>query len=93
MHEKITKLIGEKFIFRGQVWIMVEVLRSDDAVVITPEKKLHTQGRIQADQYGQAHRRCPECVTLELSNREGNGYSESVMELLSGHFTKSSNPE
>ncbi len=85
MYRKLTKLIGKRFLFRGKVWLIVEVLKEEDALVIAPEQAAKNK-RIQPDQFGHATRRCEACVTLALSNAEANGYSEAVLELLSGHI-------
>lgn len=83
MHTQLTKLIGQRFLFHGKVWIIVEILREEDALVIVPEQATQNQ-RIQADQYGNAMRRCDHCKTLPLSNKENaEEYSIEVMELLS----------
>lgn len=87
MHNRLTPLIGSRFLYRGRTWLLVEVMRSEDALVITPEKTF--QGRpepVQTDQYGQAIRRCPECLTLPISGTDEDSYSEAVMELLSGRL-------
>lgn len=83
MFAQLTKLIGHRFLYKGEVWIMVEILRQEDALVIVPEQKAHAK-QIQVNQYGHANRRCDACTTLRLTNTEGDGYSESVLELLSG---------
>ena len=84
MHTQLTKLIGQRFLFRGKVWIIVEILREEDALVIVPEQAAPNQ-RIQADQYGNAMRLSDHCKTLPLSNKDNaDEYSEDVMELLSG---------
>ncbi len=86
MHTQLTKLIGQRFLFRGKVWIIVEILREEDALVIAPEQAAQNQ-RIQADQYGNAMRRCDHCNTLPLSGTENEDeYSEDVMELLAGRI-------
>ena len=86
MYSQLTKLIGKRFIYQGQVWMMVEVLREEDAVVIVPEQAALNK-QIQTDQYGHATRRCEECKTLPLTNKEGSdAYSDEVMSLLSGRI-------
>ena len=65
--------------------MLVEILRAEDALVIAPLKE-GTGMHIQANQYGHATRRCRECMTIPLTNDEGDGYSETVMELLSGRI-------
>jgi len=87
MHDKISKLIGEKFDYQGETWIMVEVLTAEDAIVITPENTFSSK-RIQDDQYGQARRRCVECVTLKISSDDGSGYSDNLLKMLAGHLSK-----
>lgn len=85
MYSQLTKLIGKRFIFEGEVWLMVEVLRNEDAVVIVPEQAA-IRKQIQANQYGHATRRCEECRTLPLTNKEGDAYSQAVMDLLTGRI-------
>jgi hypothetical protein len=84
MHSQLTKLIGKRFRYQGQVWTIVEVMREEDALVIMPEE-VTRERRIQADQYGNATRRCDRCMTLPLSDPEDpDSYSPQVMELLAG---------
>ena len=83
MYSQLTKLIGKRFIYQGEVWLMVEVLRDEDAVVIVPEQAAMKK-QIQANQYGHASRRCESCHTLPLTNGACDAYSDAVMELLSG---------
>ena len=84
MHTQLIKLIGKRFIYQGKVWIIMEVMREEDALVIVPEQAAQDK-RIQADQYGNANRRCDRCVTLPLSDPEDpDSYSKEVMELLAG---------
>ncbi len=88
MHTQLTKLIGQRFLFRGKVWIIVEILREEDALVVAPEQAAQNQ-RIQADQYGNAMRRCDHCITLPLSSEDNaDEYSADVMELLSGRIAE-----
>jgi hypothetical protein len=90
MHTQLTKLIGQRFLFRGKVWLIVEILREEDALVIAPEQAAQNQ-RIQADQYGNATRRCDHCKTLPLSNSDNpDEYSTEVMELLGGRLPEQS---
>ncbi|WP_457676590.1 hypothetical protein [Thiolapillus sp.] len=90
MHTQLAKLIGQRFLFRGKVWLIVEILREEDALVIAPEQAAQHQ-RIQADQYGNATRRCDHCKTLPLSNPDNaDEYSAEVMELLEGRIADSS---
>ncbi|WP_456448783.1 hypothetical protein [Thiolapillus sp.] len=92
MHTQLTKLIGQRFLFRGKVWLIVEILREEDALVIAPEQAAKNQ-RIQADQYGNATRRCDHCKTLPLSNPDNSDeYSADVMELLAGRIGDASTP-
>ena len=85
MYPQLVKLIGKRFLFRGKVWLIVEVLREEDALVIAPEQAAKNK-QIQPDQFGNPSRRCDACMTLALSNPTANGYSEDVMELLSGRI-------
>ena len=85
MYPQLVKLIGKRFLFHGKVWLIVEVLREEDALVIAPEQAAKNK-RIQPDQFGHATRRCDACKTLALSTEQGKGYSGDVMELLSGRI-------
>ncbi len=85
MYPQLTKLIGKRFLFRGKVWLIIEVLSEEDALVIAPELAANNK-TIQPDQFGQPTRRCDACMTLPLSNQDANGYSENIMELLSGRI-------
>ncbi len=84
MHAQLIRLIGKRFRYKGDVWVIVEVMREEDALVIVPEQATRER-RIQADQYGNATRRCERCITLPLSDPDDpDSYSPEVMELLSG---------
>ncbi len=88
MHQQLTRLIGKRFRYRGQVWVIVEVMREEDALVIVPEQAARER-HIQADQYGNATRRCGSCITLPLSDPEDpDSYSPEVMELLAGSLAE-----
>ncbi len=80
----LHRLIGKRFRYRDRLWKVVEVLQEEDALVIVP-LDAHEAQPIQADQYGNAKRRCTHCLTLPLSDPEDpDRYSPEVMELLAG---------
>ncbi len=84
MRAPLQGLIGKRFRYRGELWTVVEVLHTEDALVIAPQDS-HPAPPIQADQYGNAKRRCAHCLTLPLSDPEDpDRYSPEVMELLAG---------
>ena len=86
MHTQLAQLIGQRFLYQGKVWIIVEILREEDALVIVPEHTTMNR-QIQADQYGNATRRCDSCITLPLSHPDNaDDYSPEVMELLAGRI-------
>lgn len=61
--------IGEPVHYRGRAFIVLEVLDADSD---WPQLVLRsTETEIQADQWGDAHRRVPGTVTVELYSEAG----------------------
>lgn len=78
-------LVGKRFQYLDISWRLAEVMGQEDALVL-----VRTDGKetpLQASQYGHSVRRVPQTLTLPLSDVAGEGYSDEVLELLSGMLT------
>ena len=82
--QRMRKMIGDHFHYLDQNWVLIEVLEQEDNLILVA---LNSHAPIQADQYGQATRRVPETLTLQISDPEGEGYSEDILVLLEGRLT------
>lgn len=90
MPDTITKrlraLTGQRFRYRGQEWLLIEVLAAEDALVLASAGD--SVASVQTNQYGQPSRRAARTLTLPLSPDDGgSGYSDAVLELLAGRIT------
>jgi len=82
LHRRLLSLIGTRFSYQGELWLLTEVLPMEDAVVLT--RGASAASPIQLDQYGAPNRRGPESLTLPLSSPDGADYSEELKDLLAG---------
>lgn len=85
LHRKLQKLIGDRFDYVGEVWILIEVLQDVDTVVLRRCDNCKP-ATLQANAYGMPNRRTIETLTLPISDRNG-GYSEDLLVLLEGRHT------
>lgn len=72
MHLDVTlsslrSLIGRKLELGGEQCQIVDVLEDSPALVL----KVVGQNSIQPDQWGDAHRRTPETITIDVFERDG----------------------
>lgn len=79
--QRMRKLIGTQFNFMKQSWVLIEVLEDEDKLILASKDSF---APIQADQYGQATRRSPETITVQMSESDGLSYTEEMLMLLSG---------
>ncbi len=79
--QRMRKLIGTRFNYLQQTWVLIDVLEQEENLILS---SLDQFAPIQADQYGQATRRVPETLSVRMSEPGGEGYSEDMLELLSG---------
>lgn len=56
-------LLGKQLDYKGTQCEVIDVLEDDPALVL---KNLEDESSIQADQYGEAHRRAPETFTVNV---------------------------
>jgi hypothetical protein len=81
---RLHQLIGHQFSYGAADWVLIDVLYEEDYVVI---QRLDNQQNpsLQADQYGQAHRRCNDTAILSISDKETpDHYSKELLALLQG---------
>jgi len=83
LHQKLRKLVGQEFTYLSCRWRLIDVLGDEDQVVL---QRLETNKHpLQSNQFGQANRRCPETLTLPISNSETpDNFSVELMLLLEG---------
>jgi len=66
--QQLRALIGTPVEYAGQPCRVIEVLDSEQALVLRCE---HSATVIQGNQYGEAARRVPQCHTLPLFDEDG----------------------
>jgi len=84
LHQRLRQLVGMRFDYLSCTWRLIEVLAQEDKVVL---QRLDgsAANNLQANQYGQAMRRCPETLTLPISsNHEPGSFSDELLLLLQG---------
>ncbi len=82
LYRRLRQLIGQRFDYLGEVWILVEVLGDDDSVVLRRCTDCGP-GRVQSNVYGMPTRRVEDNLTLPVSDGDG-GYSQDLLVLLEG---------
>ena len=85
IHSRLRALIGQRFRYGGEVWVLHEVLGDEDAVVLLREQHV-TDSPLQGNLYGQGVRRSQETLTLPLSGGDGEYYSSELHDLLAGRL-------
>ena len=84
LHQRLRQLVGMHFDYLSCTWRLIEVLAQEDKVVLQRLDAVATS-KLQANQYGQAMRRCPETLTLPISSdREAGSFSDELLLLLQG---------
>lgn len=66
--EKLRTLIGHEVEFEGISCQIIEILEDAPALILQHQGTLHT---IQADQHGEAHRRVPATITIQVYDQQG----------------------
>ena len=88
LHRKLQKLIGARFSYLGEVWILIEILADLDQLVLRRCDGC-APGRLQQNAYGMPNRRVEDTLTLAISDPDGDTYSEDILVLLEGHQRES----
>lgn len=89
LHRKLQVLIGDAFDYLGEVWVLIEVLSDVDSVVLRRCKDCEPSS-LQQNAYGMPNRRAEDTLTLRISDRSGEAYSEDILVLLEGRRAKGS---
>jgi len=83
LHQKLRKLVGKDFSYLSCDWRLIDVLADDDRLVL--QRLRPGQHGLQSNQYGQASRRCPETLTLPISDPDDpETFSEELLLLMRG---------
>ena len=83
LHRRLRPLIGKRFDYLDEVWILIEVLVDIDAVVLRRCKDCQ-RGSVQRDAYGQPNRRAGDTLTLPISAPDADGFSHDLLAMLEG---------
>ncbi|HPE80075.1 MAG: hypothetical protein R3E46_04505 [Sedimenticolaceae bacterium] len=83
LHRRLRQLIGGRFDYLGEVWILIEVLGDIDSVVLKRCKDCQPRS-VQENAYGVPNRRAANTLSLKISDLSGEGYSEDILMLLEG---------
>jgi len=83
LHRKLQTLIGDRFDYLGEVWVLIEVLGDADSVVLRRCKECKSHS-LQQNAYGMPNRRAEDTLTLHISDPTGDAYSEDILVLLEG---------
>lgn len=89
LHRKLEQLIGHRFDYLGEVWVLIEVLGDIDSVVLRRCQNCPPRN-VQQNIYGMPNRRAESTLTLAISDAGGEAFSQDIMVLLEGHQTDSS---
>lgn len=88
LHRKLRQLIGDRFDYLGEVWVLIEVLGDVDSVVLRHCTECAPRG-VQRNAYGIPTRRVEDTLTVQISDAGGEGYSQDILVLLEGHHARS----
>ncbi len=84
LHRKLEKLVGNRFEFLGEPWVLIEVLADIDSLVLRRCVECNRQHAVQRNSYGMPNRRVEGTMTLPITNHDTGSYSDDVMALLAG---------
>lgn len=83
LHRRLSRLIGDRFDYLGEVWVLIEVLADIDRVVLKRCKDCRPSA-VQQNAYGFANRRVAGTLSIRISDSGNDGYSEDLLVLLEG---------
>jgi hypothetical protein len=85
LHDRLRRLLGHRFDYIGEVWVLIEVLGDVDSIVLQRCEHCRAQ-HVQQNLYGVPNRRVDDTLTLKISDHmDSGGYSDDVLLLLEGH--------
>lgn len=88
LHRKLRQLVGDRFDYLGEVWILIEILADADSLVLRRCGDCTPRG-VQRNAYGIPNRRAQDTLTLRISDSGGAAYSEDILVLLEGRHGRS----
>lgn len=83
IHQRMQRLVGERFDYLDEAWVLIEVLSDIDCIVLQRCAECNRVA-VQPDLYGMPRRRVDGTMTLRISGSDGEGYSDDVLVLLEG---------
>lgn len=83
LHQRLQTLIGERFFYQKQEWLLLDILVSEDLLVLCRHGDCEKK-KLQTNQYGQPSRRAQVTITLPISDPSDAGFSEEALEFLKG---------
>lgn len=83
LHRRLRPLIGKRFDYLGEVWILIEVLGDVDAVVLRRCVECK-RGSVQRNAFGIPNRRAGDTLTLPISEPGSDAFSQDLLVLLEG---------
>jgi len=76
---KIRALLGKEVVIDGRRFLVHELLRDCESLVLMPLDQAYT---IQADQYGDPRRRAQETLTLPLKSSQSDDLNPVIQQIL-----------
>lgn len=76
---RLRTLIGRSLVYNGRDCVVMDVLEDGPQLVLRVRDGLV----IQADQWGDAHRRTPESFSVDVYNRDGQQLNPGLVALFS----------
>ena len=76
--EQLRDFIGHDVRYEGRDCCIIEILEDGPALVLQHNTSMTT---IQADQHGEAHRKVPSTITIEVMDKEKGVYSNAFTSL------------
>lgn len=83
LHRKLKNLLGERFAYLDEEWVLIEVLSDIDSLVLRRQAD-RGPSVVQRNSYGMATRRVTDTLTIPISDADTGTYSDEVLLLLSG---------
>lgn len=84
LHQRLRKMIGDRFDYLGKPWVMVEILPDVDGVVLKRCGDRQERAVLTPDVYGIPNRLSAETLMVPVSSADHDGYSDDLLMLLEG---------
>ena len=84
LHRKLERLVGDRFDYLGEPWVLIEILADIDSMVLRRCEECDRQRAVQRNSYGMPTRRADGTLTLPISNALSGGFSDEALTLLAG---------